>query len=182
MLKTAILVAIGAVTLAMVVASFLSDSPLTSSSPSPPAAAPGAASAETIPADLGSPPRASGYREAVLRADARGQYTADALVNGAPVRMLIDTGASIVVLSGATAARLGVTGDWAAKWTVKTANGATTAAPVVLRNVSLAGLYMNDVQAVILPPSAGEVNLLGASFLKRLMSVEQRDGMLILRQ
>jgi predicted aspartyl protease len=30
--------------------------------------------------------------------------------------------------------------------------------------------------------SAGPVSLLGASFLKRLASVEQRDGMLILRQ
>jgi predicted aspartyl protease len=41
---------------------------------------------------------------------------------------------------------------------------------------------MNDVEALILTPGAGEVNLLGESFLKRLVSVEQRDGVLILRQ
>jgi predicted aspartyl protease len=41
---------------------------------------------------------------------------------------------------------------------------------------------MNDVEALVLAPEAGEINLLGESFLKRLVSVEQRDGMLILRQ
>ena len=52
----------------------------------------------------------------------------------------------------------------------------------MLDSVSFGGLYMKDVQALILAPEAGEANLLGASFLKRLVSVEQRDGMLILRQ
>jgi len=41
---------------------------------------------------------------------------------------------------------------------------------------------MNDVEALILAPEAGDVNLLGESFLRRLVSVEQRDGLLILRQ
>ncbi len=53
---------------------------------------------------------------------------------------------------------------------------------MVLDSVSFGGLYMNAVQALILEPGAGEANLLGASFLKRLVSVEQRDGILILRQ
>ena len=65
---------------------------------------------------------------------------------------------------------------------MQTANGRSTASPTILRSLSLDGLYMNDVEALILAPEAGEVNLLGASFLKRLISVEQRDGMLILRQ
>jgi len=138
------------------------------------------AAEETQPPETPAPAR--GYREAVLQADSRGQYAADSLVNGAPVRMLVDTGASIVVLSAATAARLGLAGDPHIKLKVQTANGVTNATPVLLRNVSLDGLYMNDVQAVILPPGAGDMNLLGASFLKRLASVEQRDGMLILRQ
>jgi predicted aspartyl protease len=41
---------------------------------------------------------------------------------------------------------------------------------------------MNDVEALILAPEAGEVNLLGESFLKRLVSVEQHNGALVLRQ
>jgi clan AA aspartic protease (TIGR02281 family) len=65
---------------------------------------------------------------------------------------------------------------------IQTANGQSTATPAVLRSLSLGGLYMNDVEALILAPEAGEINLLGESFLKRLVSVEQRQGMLILRQ
>jgi predicted aspartyl protease len=41
---------------------------------------------------------------------------------------------------------------------------------------------MTNVPALIAGRNAGDVNLLGASFLKRLASVEQRNGELILRQ
>ena len=58
----------------------------------------------------------------------------------------------------------------------------TVASPVTLDSLSLGGLYMNKVEALILAPEAGDVNLIGASFLRRLVSVEQRDGVLILRQ
>ena len=122
------------------------------------------------------------YREIALRADARGQYAADTLVNGMPVRMLVDTGASDIVISASTAARLGVAPSSGLARIIQTANGRSTASPAILSNVSFGGLYMNDVEALILAPEAGEVNLLGASFLRRLVSVEQRDGMLILRQ
>jgi aspartyl protease family protein len=124
----------------------------------------------------------SGYQEALLEADQRGQYAVDALVNGLPVHMLVDTGASDVFVSASTAHRLGLTPSGGRKRAIQTANGQSTASPTVLRRVSLGGLYMNDVEALILTPEAGEVNLLGESFLKRLVSVEQREGMLILRQ
>jgi aspartyl protease family protein len=55
-------------------------------------------------------------------------------------------------------------------------------APVTLRRVSVGDVSVDDVDAVVLPPGAGGVDLLGASFLKRLSSVEQRDGALVLRQ
>ena len=125
--------------------------------------------------------QSSGYREALLEGDGRGQYAADALVNGLPVRMLVDTGASDVVLSASTAARLALAPSGRPR-AIQTANGRTTASPALLSHVSFGGLYMNDVEALILAPEAGEVNLLGESFLKRLVSVEQRDGVLILRQ
>ena len=125
---------------------------------------------------------AGGYREAALQSDGRGQYAAGVLINGAPVQMLVDTGASEVVISASTAARLGLAPSRGSKRVMQTANGRSTASPTILRTVSLDGLYMNDVEALILAPEAGDVNLLGASFLRRLSSVEQRSGMLILRQ
>jgi aspartyl protease family protein len=126
--------------------------------------------------------QSSGYREASLAADQRGQYAAEVLIDGVPVRMLVDTGASEVCVSASTARRLGLSRSGGRKRVMQTANGQSTASPTVLRSVSLDGLYLNDVEALILAPEAGEVNLLGESFLKRLVSVEQRNGTLVLRQ
>jgi aspartyl protease family protein len=126
--------------------------------------------------------QSSGYREALLKADERGQYAGEALIDGLPVRMLIDTGASDVFVSASTAARLGLVSSGGRKRTIETANGRSLATPALLHRLSLGGLYMNDVDALVLAPEAGEINLLGESFLKRLISVEQRQGMLILRQ
>ena len=80
--------------------------------PAPVAAAP--APAAVAPASDNAAPeqhaarQVFSYREIALRADARGQYAADTLVNGMPVRMLVDTGASDIVISASTAARLGL--------------------------------------------------------------------------
>ena len=149
-----------------------------------PASVAGATGAVAADAPLPEPPQreSSGYREALLEADQRGQYAAGVVVNGAPVQMLIDTGASDVCVSASTARRLGLSPSGGRKRVMQTANGQSTASPTVLRSVSLGGLYLNDVEALILAPEAGEVNLLGESFLKRLVSVEQRNGTLVLRQ
>jgi len=146
------------------------------------APAPAVEAAAETPSPAPSEPQSSGYREAMLTADQRGQYAAGVLINGVPVQMLVDTGASQVCVSASTAARLGLSASGGPRYSIKTANGVSTASPTILRSVSLDGLYMNDVEALILTPEAGEVNLLGASFLKRLVSVEQRGGMLVLRQ
>ena len=149
-----------------------------------PASAAGATGAVAAEAPSPEPPQrqSSGYREALLEADQRGQYAAEVSINGVPVRMLIDTGATEVCVSASTARRLGLSPSGGRKLLIQTANGQSTASPTILRSVSLDGLYMNDVEALILAPEAGEVNLLGESFLKRLVSVEQRNGTLVLRQ
>jgi aspartyl protease family protein len=152
--------------------------------PEPAPAAAGATSPAAAEAPSPEPPRrqSSGYREALLQADQRGQYGAEVSVNGSPVRMLIDTGATQVCVSASTARRLGLSPSGGRTLLIQTANGQSTASPTILRSLSLDGLYMNDVEALILAPEAGEVNLLGESFLKRLVSVEQRNGELVLRQ
>jgi aspartyl protease family protein len=149
--------------------------------PAPAAGSPGAVAAEAPSPEL--PQRqSSGYREALLKADQRGQYAAEVSVNGTPVRMLIDTGATQVCVSASTARRLALRPSGGRTLLIQTANGQSTASPTILRSLSFDGLYMNDVEALILAPEAGEVNLLGESFLKRLVSVEQRNGALVLRQ
>lgn len=117
-----------------------------------------------------------------IKSDPRGQFAADVMLNGTVTHMLVDTGATVVSISASTAARIGASPAPGPKWIMQTANGKSTATPTILHNLSFGGIYMNDVQALILAPEAGEINLLGASFLKRLTSVEQRNGLLVLHQ
>ncbi len=152
-----------------------------------PAPEPASAAPSTESAAAEAPPeppqrQSSGYREALLAADQHGQYAAEVSIDGDPVRMLIDTGATEVCVSASTAKRLGLSPSGGGERLIQTANGQSTAYPTILRTVSFDGLYMNDVEALILASEAGDVNLLGESFLKRLVSVEQRNGMLVLRQ
>ena len=153
-----------------------------------PAPAPASAARATESVAAEAPPpeppqrQSSGYREALLEADQRGQYAAEVLIDGVPVRMLVDTGASEVCISASTARRLGLSPSGERKRVMQTANGRSTAYPTILRSLSFDGLYMNDVEALILAPEAGEVNLLGESFLKRLIERRAARGMLILRQ
>ncbi len=179
MLKGAVLFAVAATGVAVLAPSLFdgTTAPATTR-PDPPAAT--ALANEAVSTEAGRP--TAGFREASIAADPRGQFTADALVDGRPVRMMIDTGASVVTISASTAARLGLSPAAGPKWRVTTANGESLASPVTLDTLSFGGLYMNKVEALVLAPEAGDVNLIGASFLKRLVSVEQRNGMLILRQ
>jgi aspartyl protease family protein len=179
MAKDLLLFAIGAIALAILAPTFLDGAGAPAGAGTSAAAFP--AAGQTSQSDLGDRPQA-GYREMMIAADPHGQYATEALVNGLPVSMLIDTGASEVSISASTAARLGIVPGPGPKWRIRTANGESIASPVTLETVSFGGLYMKDVQALILAPEAGDVNLLGASFLRRLVSFEQRNGMMILRQ
>ncbi len=129
-------------------------------------------------ADAASP----GAHEQTIAADSGGQYSLDVLVGGQSVHMLVDTGATMVVISAAVADRIGLSVESGRKWRVHTANGDAFATEAVLPSVDLGSIYMTDVPALIADRRAGNVNLLGASFLKRLAGVEQRNGVLILRQ
>lgn len=178
MLRFAIVVAGGAVILALIttdLASSFITAGAQSSAPARPA---------PFKADVASvAPAPNGYAEAEIVADAGGQYATDVEVNGQMVRMMVDTGATMVVISYDTASRLGmapVASDYTGR--VRTANGVAAVAPVTLREVTVGPVYVGDVKALVADRSAGAVNLLGMSFLKRLASVEQRDGKLVLRQ
>jgi aspartyl protease family protein len=118
-----------------------------------------------------------------IAADRGGQYSTDVSINGVLVHMLVDTGATTVAISADTAERIGLPLSEASYTAmVRTANGVARAAPVTLSNVTIGGIYVPEVQGIVFERRAGRVDLLGMSFLKRLSSVEQKDGRLILRQ
>jgi aspartyl protease family protein len=127
-------------------------------------------------------PEVSGYREASIEADRAGQYQADFLINGVDVHGLIDTGATFVSLTPSTADRLGLSVNRSGPhYQMRTANGLANAWPVTLNTISFQGLYVQDVQAIVGEDEVGG-NLFGESFLKRLQSVQQQGGNLVLKQ
>lgn len=123
--------------------------------------------------------RAAGpvFNTLVYPADDRGHVVIDAAVNGAVVRLLVDTGASLVTLTPADARAAGI--DPAAlafTGRASTANGPVRMAPVMLREIRIGQLSIADVPAAVLENL--NVSLLGMSFLGRLQSYEMRDGKL----
>ncbi|MAL56783.1 TIGR02281 family clan AA aspartic protease [Brevundimonas aurantiaca] len=110
-----------------------------------------------------------------------GHYWAQATIEGRAVRVLIDTGASVVALTRADARRLGVdpTPD-AYTGRVQTASGLARTAPVELAAVSVAGARVERVQALVVEDGLA-YSLLGMSYLGRLSAFEATPAGLTLR-
>lgn len=114
----------------------------------------------------------------VYRADRAGHFVIDAEVDGAPIRFLLDTGATLVALTPEDARAAGVDPQALSySLTMSTANGTARAAPVRLRSLRLGQLEVEDVRAVVMERPM-TVSLLGMSFLDRLSGYSIRDGIL----
>jgi len=123
----------------------------------------------------------SGYAE--IRAGRGGHFMTTAHLNGRPVQVMVDTGASVVALSYEDAERAGVfvrPGDFTHR--VSTANGFARFAPVVLDTVSIGDIVVRNVQAAVSEPGRLQISLLGMTFLGRLSRTEMRSGVLVLEQ
>ena len=113
---------------------------------------------------------------------AGGGFSVSALVNGARVAMVLDTGASAVVLTQEAAKAAGLPIEVLNySINVETANGRARAAPVTLDRVSVGGITERSVPALIAQGGQLRSNLLGMSFLNRLESWEVRGERLLLR-
>ena len=141
---------------------------------------PAGAAADTAPArSAEARPRPAPPNSLVFRAGRDGHVVLDAAVNGAPVRFLVDTGATMVVLAADDAAAAGISrAGLAFSMRTQTANGIGRAAPVVLRELRIGQFAAADVPAAIVENL--RVSLLGQSFLKRLDGYEMREGALTL--
>jgi aspartyl protease family protein len=119
---------------------------------------------------------ASGTRvtdSAVLAANAEGHYLVMGQINGVPLRMIVDTGATLISLGAADAKRLGLNLANAERGQVQTAAGVSSAHRVRLDSVQVGGITMQGVDALVLPNDL-PVALLGMSFLGR--TDMQREG------
>jgi aspartyl protease family protein len=111
-----------------------------------------------------------------------GDFPVRAQINGAHVAMVLDTGASSVVLTQEAAKAAGLPLEVLNySVNVDTANGRTRAAPVTLDRLAIGGLVERSVPALIAQPGQLKTNLLGMSFLNRLERWEVRGDKLMLR-
>lgn len=108
-------------------------------------------------------------------------FYVEALVDGQPVRFLVDTGASDVVLSPADARRLRFDlSRLTFNKLYSTANGTGTGASVRLGEVRVGPIAVRDVRASVNGADMDH-SLLGMSFLNRLSGYEVRRNSLILK-
>lgn len=104
--------------------------------------------------------------------DADGHFYADVRINGTTSRMLIDTGATSVILSREDAQRAGIQarpGEFTA--IARTAGGQIALKPVTIDRMALGPVDSRNVRAMVAETDL-PVSLLGQSFLERVGTVE----------
>ena len=111
-----------------------------------------------------------------------GDFAMAARINGARVPMVLDSGASSVVLTQEAAKAAGLPIE-VLDYTVNvdTANGRTRAASITLDRLTVGGLTERAVPALVVQDGQLKNNLLGMSFLNRLASWEVRGDKLRMR-
>jgi clan AA aspartic protease (TIGR02281 family) len=126
--------------------------------------------------------RISGPNEAIAQRGNDGSFAFDAVVNGSHVRMLFDTGATVVGLRAEDADRLGIQVSnltYSAK--IKTANGTAEVAPITIDTMIIGNITLRKVSGFVAKEGALPQNLLGQTFLARLSGFNVENNLLILR-
>ncbi|HEY0302214.1 MAG TPA: TIGR02281 family clan AA aspartic protease [Rhizomicrobium sp.] len=110
-----------------------------------------------------------------------GEYTLRARINGVAAPMVIDTGATSVVLTWETAKAIGLPIEMLEyNVDLETAGGHTKAARLTLDRLSVGKLVEKSIPALVVPRGQMKTNLLGMSFLDRLESWSVRADKLML--
>ena len=134
-------------------------------------------------ASVQSPGAMGGANEAVAARGADGSFACDAVVNGGThVRMLFDTGASVVGLRAEDATRIGIpVGKLSYSAKIKTANGTADVAPVTIGSMMIGNITLRNIPGFVAKQGMLQENLLGQTFLERLAGFNVEKNLLVLR-
>lgn len=126
-------------------------------------------------------PGAGGAGEVELSRAPDSHFYADAAINGRPVRMMVDSGASIIALTRADAEAIGIDVDrLPVAGTARTAGGDVPMRGVRLESVEVGGIEVRGVEAAVVEADMG-VSLLGQSYLAKLGAVTVEGDTMRLR-
>ena len=126
--------------------------------------------------NVASQPSGQGSPKVILTADTTGHFLTTGNINGATVRFLVDTGASLVSIGAAEAKRIGIDPSKGKPVMVSTANGQAQAMQVKVDTVRIGEIVMHNVDAIV-QQTEMPVVLLGMSFLNRMEMVRDGDTM-----
>lgn len=119
-------------------------------------------------------------QEVALPRAADGHFYADVSIDGFPTRMLVDTGATVIALTGDDAYALGLHWDDSDLAPVaQGAGGPVMGVNVRLPRVAVGGFEAENVGAIIVPEGL-HVSLLGQSFLSTIDNVRIAEGRMLL--
>ena len=118
--------------------------------------------------------RSSSAQSVTLTADNRGHFITTGAINGVSVRLLVDTGASLISMSSTEAKRLGINYTGGQKTFSSTANGVVPTYLVKLDEVRVGDVTLNNVDGMVHVGDSLPIVLLGMSFLNRMEM--RRDG------
>ena len=105
---------------------------------------------------------------AMVTADEHGHFVTTGWINGIPVRLAVDTGATFISLPASEARRLGLDYRKGQKAMMETANGIAPAYRIKLDTVRVGEVTVNSVDAVVMEGDSPAIGLLGMSFLNRM--------------
>jgi len=114
--------------------------------------------------------------------DVHGSMMVEARINHVPMRFILDTGASLVVISPQMAKKAHISMDSGAFIMLQTANGLVRAPQVSIEHMQLGRWQQQHIQAAIqVVSSQHDVGLLGMSFLKAYrMSIDHQRHIITL--
>lgn len=112
-----------------------------------------------------------------------GHFRAITQINGADVGLMVDTGASLVLLRHDDAVRIGLPmNELDFSTPLTTASGRSYVASVVIESLSIGNVTVYDVRAAVAQHGALHSSLLGMSFLENLRETVIRKNKMILRE
>lgn len=107
-------------------------------------------------------------------------YVSKAKINGRGAKVVLDTGATVVAMSGNTAKALGIDYLGGERGSVMTASAVVAAYFVNLTSVSVGGIAVSNVRASVVEGRYPSEILLGMSYLRHV-SLHEQQGVMYLR-
>jgi aspartyl protease family protein len=135
----------------------------------------------TLGGQLYSPPKSGAGSIITLAPNSSGHYITRGSINGASVRFLVDTGASMVTMDASHARAAGIDYLQGRKGLAATANGTAEVYLVKIDSVQVGDILLTDIEGIVHANNDLGVVLLGMSFLNRL-DMRRENSLLTLQQ